>query len=308
MNMKRIIVMMAILVLALFALPGCAEEEILSCNGFEYVVLEDNSCKIVAYKGNADTLEIPEMLDGHIVSVLGGCIFYDGYDNKTLVSVTIPSGVKTIEREAFWNCHALENVVIPEGVASIGENAFGFCKELKTLSIPASVTEITGNPVSGSEKLETIVLSENQTKFQLIDGFLFDTEACALIMCPVDYEESYTIPEGTKIISASAFARCKGIEAVYAPSSLMEVGEYAFAFCNSIRTVEFSEGVEKIGASAFFFCGNIESVKLPESVNEIGDFAFYISPANRWFKLLAKYGSYAYNWAKENNVNVDFYR
>ena len=225
-----------------------------------------------------------------------------------MVSASIPSGVKTIEDEAFWNCLALENVVIPEGVVSIGENAFGNCKALKTLSIPASVTEITGNPVSGSENLEAVILSENQTKFRLIDGFLFDTEAGVLIMCPVDYEGSYTIPEGTKAIAASAFARCAGIEKVYAPSSVAEVGEYAFAFCYSLRRAEFAEGLEKIGASAFFFCSAMERVRLPESVNEIGELAFYVSLTASNFMLEAKLNSYAYNWAEENNVKADFYR
>ena len=43
-------------------------------------------------------------------------------------------------------------------------------------------------------------------------------------------------------------------------------------------------------------------------VTEIGSMAFYVSPANKNTIVLAKYDSYAYNWAKDNKVKVDFYR
>lgn len=62
-----------------------------------------------------------------------------GYTSKG-ISVTIPSGVTTIDQDAFWNCF-IGTISIPEGVTSIGYSAFAY-NVLKTVTIPSTVTSI----------------------------------------------------------------------------------------------------------------------------------------------------------------------
>ena len=59
-----------------------------------------------------------------------------------LISVTIPSSVKVIGENAFFNCMYIRELNIAEGVEEIGMYAFFKCIKIKPITIPASVTKI----------------------------------------------------------------------------------------------------------------------------------------------------------------------
>ena len=63
-------------------------------------------------------------------------------ENGYLQLVQVPSTLKEIPANCFYNCSRLDTVTIPEGVQEIGRNAFEECRSLKKLEIPASVTKI----------------------------------------------------------------------------------------------------------------------------------------------------------------------
>ena len=52
-----------------------------------------------------------------------------------MASFSIPSGVKTIDEDAFSYCYGLTSIEMPASVTSIGENAFYLCKNLATLTL-----------------------------------------------------------------------------------------------------------------------------------------------------------------------------
>ena len=60
-----------------------------------------------------------------------------GVGKKTVMSVTIPSSVTTIGRNAFWGCKLLVNVTIPPSVTSIEGSAFEGCSSLTSVDIRA---------------------------------------------------------------------------------------------------------------------------------------------------------------------------
>lgn len=86
------------------------------------------------YQGNSRDIIIP---DG--VWKIGGGAF-EG--NPWITSVKIGSGVKIIEKVAFFECSALKSVTIGDGVRSIEMDAFGGCDHLTNVKIGNGVKSI----------------------------------------------------------------------------------------------------------------------------------------------------------------------
>ena len=55
--------------------------------------------------------------------------------------LTLPTGVKTIETEAFYGDTSLDEVILPEGVTTIGARAFAN-SSVKKINLPSSLTTI----------------------------------------------------------------------------------------------------------------------------------------------------------------------
>ena len=63
------------------------------------------------------------------------------YGCSSLTSVTIPNSVTNIGVTAFWGCSTLTNVTIPDSVAIIGDSAFMSCNRLTIVNLPATLRE-----------------------------------------------------------------------------------------------------------------------------------------------------------------------
>ena len=64
-----------------------------------------------------------------------------------VTSITLPSGVKSIETYAFYGCSALASITLPSGVTSIGTSAFYGCSALMKLTVLASTPPTLGTSV-----------------------------------------------------------------------------------------------------------------------------------------------------------------
>jgi hypothetical protein len=140
--MKHAILPLVIL-LALALLPAALAEETAPetflCGDYSYTLLVDGTAEIKRYTGEDEQLTIPDQLDGHVVTSIGDGVFYEC---RSLINITIPSGVTSIGDYAFSFCGSLSSVAIPDSVTSIGNSAFYCCASLSSVTIPDSVTSI----------------------------------------------------------------------------------------------------------------------------------------------------------------------
>lgn len=117
------------------------------------------------------------------------------------VASTVPDGIVSIGREAYFGEEQEFSLTLPESVTTIEERAFHYSTGLKSINIPSGVTEILA---------ETFA----QCNFT-----------------------NLVIPNSVTTIGEMAFAECESLETLTLGSGLTEIGEWAFAMCSNVTDV-----------------------------------------------------------------------
>ncbi|MBR5409104.1 MAG: leucine-rich repeat domain-containing protein [Clostridia bacterium] len=216
---------------------------------------------------------------------------------NSLQDPLIPSSVKTIEDDAFFNS-GIKNVVIPEGVESIGNQAFN--TSVETISLPNSLISIgddafrgtfrsvhipsgvqsIGCRAFGGRYIAEFTVSVDNGYFCSDDGILYNKDMTTLVQYPLEKSSgvsSFFVPNGVEILGEYALSGCY-FGTVLLPDSLTEIGNAAFYNCDGIRSIDIPEGVTVIGNNAFNLCDNLSTVGIPSSVTGIGKQAFANCP------------------------------
>ena len=188
---------------------------------------------------NLKSLTLPKNLEGIGFS----CFMHTGLD-----SITIPEGVKTIEKRAFYGCESLTSIVIPNSVEIIERCVFSNCSSL------ASIIVETGNTTYDSRNNCNAII-ETATNI-LIAG------------C-----QNTIIPNSVTIIGSKAF-NGTSITALSIPNSVTTIRDHAFYFCSaltsitlpeSLTSIEIPNSVTSIGESAFTYCQNLVTIIVDEN-------------------------------------------
>lgn len=153
---------------------------------------------------------------------------------KTIKEATLP---KTLLRDGFINCTALEKVTFLEGCAEIPTLWFSNCSALKTIVWPSTMKSI-GDAAFEYAGLETL-----------------------------------TLPEGFNSLGERCFKNSKLVNVVL-PNSLTVIPDNAFYNCRRLQTVQMSDNVTSIGVSAFGDCAYLTTMNMPLSIETIGNSAF----------------------------------
>lgn len=119
---------------------------------------------ITKYKGSAGTVIIPDTIGGIPVKVIGDDAFNYARINKKVLSITLPSTLKSIGNSAFYN-QDISYIDFPNGLDRIEGQAFLNCTQLKEVILPDSVSTLGGESAfKQCESIEKVVLSSNLTE------------------------------------------------------------------------------------------------------------------------------------------------
>ena len=104
----------------------------------------DNWC--IGYKGEGNmTIENLVIQDGTIG--IASYAFYDGGENTSIKSVTIPNSVINIDEFAFAFCTGITDVTIGSNAENIEDEAFRFCENITSIQIFSNTPPTLGNDV-----------------------------------------------------------------------------------------------------------------------------------------------------------------
>lgn len=254
---------------------------------FSYIYMTDSKTATIVGVDytDQDVLEIPStaVIEGDSYNVTG--IGNEVFSNKSLTSVTIPNGVETIGKRAFYECYSLRSVKLPETITSIGDDAFQNCNMLDTISIPSNIksigynafwstkisevkipattTYIGKNAFAYCERLQSISVDANNSAYDSRNNCnaLIDKATNTLMRgCA-----STVIPNNVQIIGQYAFSSCLNLLEISIPNSVTTIENYAFSGCRSLKSVIIPSSVTEIMNNVFWDCSSLKSIRVDEN-------------------------------------------
>ncbi len=275
----------------------------------------DNTIAITQYTGTGGAVAIPPTTNGLTVTIIGHGAFSDVFGNSggsLITEVMIPSGVTSVEANAFEVCTDLTNVTILGSLTNIGDFAFFRCVDLEGVTIPGSVSSIGYNAFGECNNLTNVIIvngvgsigdeafADSGLTSVTIPGSVTNIGLDAFDACT--NLASVTIGNGVPEIGVQAFFSCTSLTSVTIPGSLTNIGELAFGYCTNLTRVTIPGGVTSIGDGAFEQSG-LTSVTIPGSVTSIGGSAFLMCQSLTSVTVLGSVtsiGDYAFN----NSTNL----
>lgn len=195
-----------------------------------------------------------------------------------MVSVELPTSVRSIGRDAFNRCYGLGSIAIPSNVESIGEDAFAFIPNV----------EYNG-PAEGAPWGALYLNAWHEGQY-----YYSDNQKTHIVCCERDAVDAAILPSVTSIgdkafyscynitsvridstisqIGIGAFGSCIGLDSVF--FNPQSSGGYTFSDCISLRQITFGGTVSEI---PFYFCTNctsLENIVIPDNITTVQTDAF----------------------------------
>ena len=291
-NSLSVILSVLIVISAALCVPVTASAATYDSNpdNFEFSYnSSDMTASVTKYKGDSEYVEIPFMVNGYKVDIIGN-IFRDNYKLK---GVIIPDTVDYVSRGIFSGCVSLTDVDLGKGITKISSGMFYNCKSLESLTIPEQIEEfeyipyIDGDyyrhPFDGCTSLKNLYLKAkdiSSISYLNLPSLTNIVIASTVDSLPNDafsgynYIENVTFENGLIVLPDSCFKNCTSLKNITLPDSMMSVGKSAFENCFNLKSVTFSKNLNTISPSAFKGCSSIESLNFNDNLREIDSNAF----------------------------------
>ena len=279
MNKKHlaIITLLAVFVVAVFALCGCdwLSDTDEGSEGLE-ILDHETFCTVKGIGTCTDTdVKIPDKYNGKPVTSIEN----EAFKNGNVKSVTLGANIGYIGRYAFFN-NPIEKVTFAKNskLTNIGKSAFENCANLKEITLPSDVKEIDEYAFAGCAALTDVNLNEG---LEDIDRTAF--QFCYRLL-------NLTIPS-TVTSGAIGFYECVRLRELCYKSQSADINDYGTANLHVYRYNEGASYLFKQGDFVFYdngrgtpelvrYDGNASDVMLPNNYNgqkyALGAYAFYL--------------------------------
>lgn len=216
-------------------------------------------------------------------------VIYNGYQTAVVGTLNkirterlvIPEGIKTINRNSFWNCKGIKTIVFPETLEDIGYNPFVGCSNIR--------------------------FESRSPYFKVVDGILYNRNQSKLICCPAwrAIGDMYlpdtviTLERGAfsgcekmtrihlhnvNIINKSCFTNCIALDKVFCSDLITYIGEWAFAYCKGLKEISVGKDTV-IDNNAFSNAAPKVTVReFPENYLIESDNLFTLSAMDRHYR------------------------
>ncbi|MBQ8447500.1 MAG: leucine-rich repeat domain-containing protein [Clostridia bacterium] len=143
------------------AFEDCANITYNELGGIYYIGTEKNPAYAVikVNENSKDTFLLHKD-----TKILADCALYDCDIN----SLSLPSGITHIGKNALYSCGSLESIALPEGLRYIGSEAFGNCLMLSEITLPASLEHMGSSAFMYCTKLKKITFAGTEAEWQSV--------------------------------------------------------------------------------------------------------------------------------------------
>lgn len=217
-------------------------------------------CKHTFFLCNRFTkIVLPESLEKMENNPFSGCSKLELENHSKAYFIkddVIYNGFKTAVIGAL-NKIVSERLVLLEGIKTINRNSFWNCKGIKTIVLPESLVDIGYNPFVGCSNIH---FETHSPRFKVLDDVLYNFDESKIICYPawkavghIKLKESViTLERGAfsgcdkmtvldlhnvNIVNKSCFTNCSSLTELYCSDLITYIGEWAFAYCSSLNEV-----------------------------------------------------------------------
>lgn len=292
-------------------------EAFAACSNLKSIYIPDNiihigraafrGCTNISFEGKYSSddhhsLIVDDTLIAFAPNGLTHCTVPDGvitigkdafYGSECIMSITLPDSLITIENGAFHDCQELRSIELPYGVISIGASVFYNCYKLESVTLHNGVEMIDEYAFAGCRSLKSIQIPDSVVEIgkhafigckeiRFNGNYASADHRCLIVNGGLRYFSSngvkeYTIPAEVTSIEESSCSHSGELQRVIIPEGVTSIEMRSFEFCEYLFDVHIPNTVTSIGHSAFFGC-SLSKIIIPESVQSIGAHAFI----SRW--------------------------
>ena len=177
------------------------------------------------------------------------------FASTAISSITFPSKLQYITKDAFEYCENLTSVTIPNSTKTIFGGAFANCTNLSTVTIGSKVSNIKSGAFTGCVALSSISVNSANETYSSASGVLYNKDKTTLILYPQGKSNTgFELRDETTTIADYAFEGNTALQQllINSDSSLVSIGVGAFRGCSSLKSImDIPDSLTTIGDEAF---------------------------------------------------------